>query len=304
MSGYSDLGYTYAYPNIARISYTAAPGSCCSRRAISRCRTRRRLIRSSADAAANRTSLFVIDLADRRQDRADHHEHGAAAPPSDLWSLDGCRVRSQFRLGRRHRGRRRSRRQPAGASTSRAARPASPRRIRRRRAMVCGDGSAASSSRWKVDLMFKCYGTNRATSAACRSRSCRSACAIARRTSRCGCSAPASSWASATARHRSPPAGCGADANTATPSIYGVRDYGNGPRLRPGSLSVLARAAELVDDRIETSTGHAHADARTSRSAQNRGWKIPLDVTQPSPASASSSRRCRSTSRTSRSCRR
>ena len=281
MPNYTDLGYTYAYPNIARLStgqwvvllatgYYPLPNQT-------------PVDPASGEAAANRTSLFVIDLATgTRLAQINTSTATQPAPPKtfglstaaayDLNSdfVDDIAVAGDL-AGNLWRF------DLSGCTTGVAA-PNPPSTT-----MVCGDGSAASSARWKVDLMFKSYGTNTTDVG----RMPISVMPVGMRDR----AANLPMWVFGTGKFlglcdrttSTPPAGCGADANTATQSIYGVRDYGNAAEASSAGITYPFIPAQMSSWTITEDNAGVRTLTPNINVSANRGWRIPLDVnTEPS----------------------
>lgn len=271
-AGFGDLGYTYSYPNIARLSddkwvvllassYFPLPNQSPPDPAAS-------------ETAANRTSLFVIDLeTGAKLAEIDTTTAPQGAPPQtyglstpfvydlnsdqvddvavagdlagNLWRFDlsGCPDGT-----------------PAGPNPS-----GSP-------TMICGDGSTPSSGNWKVDLIFKTYGTNDANVG----RLPISVMPVGMRDR----AANVPVWVFGTGKYlglcdrtaTAPPSGCGPDSNTATQYFFGVKDDGarsvNYPFL-PSQLNTWTLSQDAAFVRTLT---------LSSTVANNRGWRIPLNV--------------------------
>jgi type IV pilus assembly protein PilY1 len=276
MSDYSDLGYTYAYPNIARLStgqwvvllatgYYPLPNQT-------------PVDPASAEAAANRTSLFVIDLATGHKIAQINTSSAPQAAPPQTYGLstpDGYDLNSDFiddiavagdlagNLWRFN---------LTGCATGTAA-PNPPSST-----MICGDGSNVSSSRWSVDLVFKSYGTNSGDVG----RMPISIMPVGMRDR----AANLPMWVFGTGKFlglcdrttSTPPAGCGPDANTATQSIYGVRDYGNSTEASAAGITYPFTPAMMSSWTITEDNAGVRTLTQNLNLGTNRGWKIPLDV--------------------------
>jgi len=149
--------------------------------------------------------------------------------------------------------------------------------------MICGDGSAASSDNWKVDFMFKTYGSNDGDLG----RMPISIMPVGMRDR----AASVPMWVFGTGKFlglcdrttSTPPAGCGPDANTATQSIYGVRDYGNSIEAALGGISYPFVPAQMNSWSIAEDNNGVRTLTPNLTISANRGWKIPLNVqTEPS----------------------
>jgi type IV pilus assembly protein PilY1 len=281
MSDFPDLGYTYSYPNIARLStgqwvvlvatgYYPLPNQT-------------PVDPASAEAAANRTSIYVIDLATGAKIAQLRTSSAPQAAPPQTFGLstpDGYDLNSDFiddiavagdLAGNLWRF------DLTGCRTG-VASPNPPSST-----MICNDGSAASSSNWKVDLIFKSYGTTTADVG----RMPISIMPVGMRDR----AANVPMWVFGTGKFlglcdrttSTPPAGCGPDANTATQSIYGVRDYGNSIEAALGGISYPFVPAQMNSWSIAEDNAGVRTLTPNLTISANRGWKIPLNVqTEPS----------------------
>jgi len=244
MSGFQHLGYTYAYPNVARLSYNGGKWVVLLASGYFPLPDLTPPDPVSNDPSANQTSLFVIDLQTGSLIReipttltapSSYGLSTAAAYDLNSDQVDDIAVAGDL----------------AGN-------------------LWRFDLSSTSASSWTVDLMFKTY-----TSAGEIGRHPISAMPVGLRDP----VAQAPMWIFGTGKFlglcdrtaSSPPSNCGPDANTALQQFYGIRDYGtassNYPIL-PTQLNswIIAEDASLVR-RLSGPTVVAN----------NRGWTIPLD---------------------------
>lgn len=273
---YGDLGYSYSYPNIARLStgqwvvllsssYFPLPNQT-------------PVDPASAEAAANRTSLFVIDLATGDFIKQIATSSAPEAAPSKTYGLSTAAaydLNSNFvddiavagdlsgNLWRFD---------LTGCATG-VASPNPPSAT-----MICGDGSAATPDNWKVDFLFKTYGSNDGDIG----RMPISIMPVGMRDRAAG----VPMWVFGTGKFlglcdrttSTPPAGCGADANTATQSIFGIRDYGNGTEATAAGVTYPFSPGQLNSWSISEDSAGVRTLTPTLNVSTNRGWKIPLNV--------------------------
>ena len=246
--GFSDLGYTYGYPNIARLSngkwvVLVPSGYFPLANSIP-------IDPASGEDAANRTSLFVIDVATGallRQIKtsaapqdAPQATFGLSAPA--VYDLDSDQIDDIAIAG-----------DLAGN-------------------LWRFDLTATSPNGWSVDLIFQSYEKNSDIG-----RRPISAMPVGMRDT----FAKTPLWVVGTGKYlglcdrtsRAPPKNCGADSNTATQAVYGIRDYGTASPVYPVKIKSLT-AWRLSED----GSGVRSQTIARERDSNNRGWQIPLDL--------------------------
>ncbi len=247
-SGFQHLGYTYAYPNVARISYNGGTWAVLLSSGYFPLPNQTPPDPVSNDASANRTSLFVMNV--QTGALISEIQTTATAPVSyalstaaayDLNSdeVDDIAVAGDL----------------AGN-------------------LWRFDLSSASPVSWSVNLMFTSY-----TNTADYGKFPISAMPVGLRDP----VAQAPMWVFGTGKFlglcdrtaSSPPSNCGPDANTALQQFYGVRDYGTASSNYPINPSQLNSWTIHQD----SSTGVRTLSGPTVVT-NNRGWRIPLDATQ------------------------
>jgi type IV pilus assembly protein PilY1 len=250
---FAHLGYTYSYPNIARLSngkwvvlvasgYFPLPNQT-------------PVDPASNDPAANQTSLFVIDL-----------ETGNLISEISTASAP----------------------QPAPPQTYGLSSPA----VYDLNSDLVDDIAVAGdlagnlwrfdlrdTSNFRVDLMFKSYGNNTADIG----RMPISVMPVGMRDR----AANLPIWVFGTGKYlglcdrtaSTPPTGCGADSNTATQAFYGVRDYGNGTEAAAAGVTYPFTPAMMNRWTITQDSGGVRTLTPALSLSVNRGWTIPLNVT-------------------------
>jgi type IV pilus assembly protein PilY1 len=249
---YAHLGYTYSYPNVARLNngkwvvllstgYFPLPNQT-------------PVDPASSDPAANQTSLYVIDL-ETGQKLAEISTSSApqAAPPQTF----GLSTPAAYDLN--------------SDFVDDIA--------------VAGDLAGnlwrfdlRDDSNFKVDLIFKAYGTNTGDVG----RFPISVMPVGMRDR----AANVPMWVFGTGKYlglcdrtaSTPPAGCGPDANTATQAFFGVRDYGNSTEAAAAGVTYPFVPAQMNKWVISQDSNGVRTLAPTLSLGVNRGWEIPLDV--------------------------
>ena len=209
MSGFQHLGYTYAYPNVSRVSYNGGKWVVLLASGYFPLPDQTPLDPVANDTAANQTSLFVIDLQSGSLIReiqttltapSSYGLSTAAAYDLNSDQVDDIAVAGDL----------------AGN-------------------LWRFDLSSTASTSWTIDLMFKTY-----TSGGEIGRHPISAMPVGMRDP----VAQAPMWIFGTGKFlglcdrtaSSPPSNCGPDANTALQQFYGVRDYGTASSNYPINL--------------------------------------------------------------------
>jgi type IV pilus assembly protein PilY1 len=244
MSGFAHLGYTYAYPNVARLSYNGGKWVVLLASGYFPLPNLTPPDPVSNDTSANQTSLFVIDLQSgsliREIPTSGATSYGlstAAAYDLNSDQVDDIAV--------------------AGDLTGNLWR---------------FDLSNASSSNWTVNLMFQSYA------AGDEGKHPISVMPVGMRDPQ----AQVPIWVFGTGKFiglcdrtaSSPPSGCGPDSNTAIQAFYGIRDYGTASAnypIRPSQLNSWTIAQNASG--VRTLTG-------PTTPSPSRGWTIPLDPNQ------------------------
>jgi type IV pilus assembly protein PilY1 len=247
MSGFQHLGYTYAYPNIGRVSYNGGKWVVLLASGYFPLPDLTPPDPVSNDTAANQTSLFVIDLQSGnliREIQAGTAPTSFAMSTPAVYDLNSDEVDDIAVAG-----------DLAGN-------------------LWRFDLSSASSGSWTVDLMFKTY-----TSAGEIGRHPISAMPVGLRDP----VAQAPMWVFGSGKFlglcdrtaSSPPSNCGPDANTATQAFFGVRDYGTASTNYP-ILPTQLNSWTIAED----SSTHIRSLSGPTVVTNNRGWTIPLDSAQ------------------------
>lgn len=246
-SGFQHLGYTYSYPNVARLSYSGGSWVVAVASGYFPLPNMTPPDPVSDDPSASQTSLFVIDLASGAlitevstglAPQSAAQTYGLSSPA--IYDLNSDQVDDIS---------------VAGDLTGNLWR---------------FDLSNASTSNWKVDLMFKAYGSSGEIG-----RHPISVMPVGMRDPQ----AHAPIWVFGTGKFlglcdrtaSSPSSGCGPDSNTALQAFFGVRDYGTASSnypIVPASLNSWIIAQDAAG--IRTLTGVTNV-------TNNRGWTIPLD---------------------------
>jgi type IV pilus assembly protein PilY1 len=248
MSGFQHLGYTYAYPNVARLSYNGGKWVVLLASGYFPLPDLTPPDPVSNDPSANQTSLFVIDLQSGSLIREVQTTQTApvsyALSTAAAYDLNSDQVDDIAVAG-----------DLAGN-------------------LWRFDLSSTSSTSWSVDLMFKTY-----TSSGEIGRHPISAMPVGLRDP----VAQAPMWVFGTGKFlglcdrtaSSPPANCGPDANTALQQFYGVRDYGTASSNYP-ILPTQLNSWTMTQTPLAPAAGIRTLSGPTVVS-NNRGWTIPLD---------------------------
>jgi len=246
-SGFQHLGYSYAYPNVARLNYNGGKWVVLLASGYFPLPNQTPPDPVADDAAANQTSLFVIDL----ESGALITEVSTATAPQAHGTSYALSTAAVYDL-----------------NTDQVDDIAVAGDLQGN--LFRFDLSSTSISSWAVDVMFTSY-----TSSGELGRHPISAMPVGMRDP----AAQAPMWVFGTGKFlgkcdrtaASPPPGCGADANTALQEFYGVRDYGtrspNYP-INPTQLNSWTIAQNAAGVRRLTGPNVV---------TNNKGWRIPLN---------------------------
>ena len=249
-SGFQHLGYSYAYPNVARLSVNGGKWTVLLASGYFPLPNQTPPDPVADDPSANQTSLFVIDL----ESGALIREVPTSAAPQVPTSTYNLSTAAAYDL-----------------NTDQVDDIA-----------VAGDlqgnlwrfdlGNTSSGS-WTVDLMFKTYSTAGEVG-----RHPISAMPVGMRDP----AAQSPMWVFGTGKFlglcdrtaSSPPSGCGPDANTALQEFYGVRDYGS------RSPNYPINPTQLNSWTIAQNGAGVRRLSGPVVVTNNKGWRIPLNSNQ------------------------